>query len=168
MAIDLYGKEYVDKWDYARTLITKGAKKQFYSLEYLTKGREVSLFIMDENKNYIKQVNFDEPGLYAIFQKSKGNKMECLYVGLSFSSVSHRLYRFGKELLLGFSRHDEDHPAAKKARLMGIKPKNLYFKNLKLSELPYRGELRFDLDYIDETVAHLMKSRFNTRKGVKK
>jgi hypothetical protein len=62
---------------------------------------------------------------------------------------------------LNCSREDENHPAAKKARMNKINPMNLYCKILLKKDYPLIENVS---DYmIDEYVAPLLKSRFNKR-----
>lgn len=165
MAVDLYGEDYLDVVDYARKVVSKGYSRPFYKIHVnhktknvLDEGYEISY--VDGNN----RVSIDEAGIYAIYRKNN-EKMECLYVGISFSSMSYRVYRFVKELD-GNSRKDESHPAAKKARKNGVRSyDDLYVITLPLYELPKTNmETRFNLERLDEAVAHLLKSKFNKKK----
>ena len=165
MAIDLYGDIYIDNWDYARKIVTLGYSKPFYRINsFVTPNRECSISFHEEDFNFIqpKYSEIDCPGLYAIYEKTINN-MSCLYTGGSNYSMRQRVYRFVKELH-GVSRHDENHPGAKKARRAGVNPNNLLVKFFPKSEFPKVENLVVDFETLDETVAIMLKSRFNTRK----
>ena len=101
-------------------------------------------------------------GLYTIYRK-KNDKMECLYVGISFSSMEYRIYRFFKELS-GKSRPDEDHPGARKALLDGVKVSDdFYIKIMSLDNLPSMPENGYYvLEKLDQNIAFLLKAKYNT------
>lgn len=160
MPKDLYGDEYLTNWDYARKIVTKGAKLPFYNFYINSNGRSVYLYCIDENGQQVKQSMFDRGGLYAIYQKNKTD-IECLYVGFTSRSAYYRIYRFAKELL-GLSRDDEDHVAARLARQDGINPDSLLVKFLPAEELP-NVDYRSNITNIDETVAILLNAKYNTR-----
>lgn len=165
MAIDLYGDSYTDNWDYARKIVTLGAKLPFFRVSsFLTHDGGCSLTFYLDN-NILSQVNgaeFDCPGLYAIFEKKDG-KFSCLYTGRSDYSMRQRVYRFMKELH-DLSRDDEKHPAGKKARKANIDPNNIYVKFFSRSNFPIMENIKVQYASLDETVAILLKSRFNVRK----
>lgn len=165
MAIDLYGDTYVDNWDYARKIVTLGTKLPFLraiSFRNDDGGCSLSFYLEDKSLIEVSGSEFDCPGLYAIFEKSNG-KFSCLYSGRSDNSMRQRVYRFMKELH-GVSREDENHPAGKKARRANINPKSLYVKFFPQSNFPVMENARIQYSFLDETVAILLKSRFNVRK----
>lgn len=164
MATDLYGKTYIDNWDYARKIVTLGTKLPFFYIRSYVNdiGCSMSFHIDEKTFDEVSGKEFDCPGLYAIFEKKNG-KFSCLYSGRSDNSMRQRVYRFMKELH-GVSRDDENHPAGKKARRANINPKNLYVKFFDQSNFPVMENLRVQYSYLDETVAVLLKARFNVRK----
>ena len=164
MATDLYGESYTDNWDYARKIVTLGAKLPFYKVESSLTSNGCTMTFLTEGNNFShpKYSEIDCPGLYAIYEKTdKG--FSCIYTGASTSSMRHRVYRFIKELY-DISRPDENHPGGKKARRAGINPDTLYVKFFPQYEFPNLQNVRINLNTIDETVAILLKSRFNVRK----
>lgn len=165
MCVDLYGDTYVDNWEYARKIVTLGMKLPFYKVSsFVTPNNGCSMaFFMDGFHFFQPRYSeIDVPGLYAIYEKT-WNSLSCLYTGRTKSSMHNRTYRFTKELH-GVSRHDEDHPAGKKARLAGVSPDNIFVKFFPQSEFPRVENLRVDLETLDETCAILLKSRFNVRR----
>lgn len=165
MAVDLYGDTYVDNWDYARKIVTLGYSRPFYYINsFVTPNRDCSVAFFEEGFGYIqpRTRDIDCPGLYAIYEKLNNN-LSCLYTGASNYSMRQRVYRFVKELH-GVSRHDEDHPGARKARRAGVSPNNLLVKFFPQSEFPKMENLVVEYETLDEACAILLKSRFNTRK----
>ncbi len=160
MRCDLFGTMHYEPRDVARKAITMALQNPFYKIETYWAGVQ----FYDENKQQVSLAN--KYGLYAIY---KGDT--CLYVGQTFSSIYYRIYRFQKELL-GLSRHDENHPAASKARLDGIT--DLHGCMIKF--IPHHEVLaeidKLDPDYrrvyghfpLDEYAAPMLKARYNTRK----
>jgi hypothetical protein len=94
-----------------------------------------------------------------------------VYVGESKWSIDQRLRRFFKEAE-GKSRHDESHPAAKKAREDGVYSTDMFF--VKFVDYDIMNEVdRIDPNYkvaykkvsIDKYVASILESKYNTRKA---
>ena len=167
MSVDLYGESYVSNWDYARKIVTLGAKLPFYKVHsFVTSNNGCSVAFFMEGFKFFqpRHSEIDVPGLYAIYEKT-WNSLSCLYTGTSNYSMHQRVYRFVKELH-DVSRHDEDHPAGKKARLAGVSPDNIYVKFFPQSEFPKVENLRVEYETLDETCAILLKSRFNKRKRI--
>lgn len=166
MSTDLYGDSYTDNWEYARKIVTLGLKRPFYRVDSIVVGKKCSIAFFEENFGTFqpRYNEIDTAGLYAIYEKTS-TSISCLYVGRTGYSMHQRVYRFMKELY-GISRHDEDHPAAKKARKAGVEPNNIYVKFFPSSEFPKLNNVRIDYDTLDETCAVLLKSRFNKRKKV--
>lgn len=165
MATDLYGDTYIDNWDYARKIVTYGIQRPFYQVSsFVTPNKGCSIAFFEEGFHFLQPESgeIDCPGLYAIYERTK-NDLSCLYTGTSNYSMRQRVYRFIKELH-GVSRHDEDHPGGKKARRAGIDPKNVYVKFFPRREFPKVQNLVVDFETLDETIAILLKSRFNSRK----
>ena len=165
MATDLYGETYIDSWDYARKIVTKGMRLPFYQISsFVTPDNGCSIAFFEEGYQFLqpRYQEIDCPGLYAIYEKSK-NSLTCIYTGSSKYSMRQRVYRFIKEIR-GVSRPDEDHPGAKKARNAGVNPENLYVKFFPRSEFPRITNVKVDYETLDETVAILLKSRFNTKR----
>lgn len=160
MMCDLYGDIHYEPRDVARKAITMGLQLPFYSIETYWSG--VQFF--DENKNQVSLAN--KYGLYAIYKDNV-----CLYVGQTFSSIYYRIYRFQKELL-GLSRHDENHPAAAKARIDGLDDlhgcKIKYIPHSKILEEVDKVDPMYRKVYghfpLDEYAAPLLKAKYNTRK----
>lgn len=160
MLRDVFGDMHYEPRDVARKAITMALHLPFYNIETYWSGVQ----FYDENKNQVSLSN--KYGLYAIYKDNV-----CLYVGQTFSSIYYRIYRFQKELL-GLSRHDENHPAASKARLDGLKD----LHGCKIKYIPHDIVLaeidKVDGEYrrvygsfpLDEYAAPLLKARYNTRK----
>jgi hypothetical protein len=160
MRTDLFGEEHLEPLDVARKAIEMSLDYPFYKIKTYHSG--VTFF--DDNDERVNLSN--EYGLYAIYK----NKI-CLYVGETFSSIYYRVYRFQKELL-GLSRPDENHAAALKARMDGIKD----LHNCKIRFIPHHVVLeeidKVDSDYrrlyghfpLDEYIAPLLEAKYNTRK----
>lgn len=163
---DLFGDWHYEPRDVANKIVKQGLKEDFITIKETEKGIQflVKNFFGDKQKVSF----FDMPGLYAIY---KGKK--CLYVGMTNHSVYNRVYRFQKELK-GKSRDDEGHPGAVKAREDGLTTLN----NAKIKFIPmeYVNAIIEDVckkdplyeryvDFpIDEYIASLVKSKYNTRK----
>lgn len=165
MATDLYGETYVDNWDYARKIVTLGMKLPFYQVSsFVTPNGGCSMALFLEGFNFFqpKYSEIDIPGLYAIYEKTS-NSLSCLYTGSSNYSMYQRVYRFVKELH-GVSRHDEEHPGAKKARKAGVSSKHIYAKFFPRLMFPRIENVRVDYNTLDETCAILLRSRYNTIK----
>jgi len=163
---DLFDDWHYEPRDIANKIVLAAIKEDFITIKETDKG--VTFF----EKNFFgthQQVSFfDTPGLYAIY---KGKK--CLYVGMTNYSVYNRIYRFQKELK-GKSRGDENHPAAAKARKDGLKT----LHNTKMKFFPMESVNKIISDVckkdpsykiyskfpIDEWIASLLKSKYNTRK----
>lgn len=167
MATDLYGETYIDNWDYARKIVTLGMKLPFYQVNSIITrngGCSMALFLEGFGFYQPKFSEFDTAGLYAIYEKTS-TSLSCLYTGTSNSSMHRRVYRFVKELR-GVSRHDEDHPGAKKARKAGVSPDHIYAKFFPRSMFPVIENGRVDFNTLDETCAIMLKSRYNTIKRI--
>lgn len=165
MAVDLYGDTYVDNWDYARKIVTLGAKLPFYkvsSLEMPNRGCSMALFLEGFNFFQPRFSEIDVSGIYAIYEKTKVSTT-CLYVGSTGYSMHQRVYRFVKELR-GLSRDDEEHSAATKARRDGVSPEFIYAKLMPRTIFPKVNNLRVDYKTLDETCAVMLKSRYNVRR----
>ena len=159
MAIDLYGDIYIDNWDYARKIVTLGYSRPFYHINsFVTPNRECSISFLEEGFTFLqpKYSEIDCSGLYAIYEKT-ANDMSCLYTGASDYSMRQRVYRFVKELH-GVSRHDENHPGAKKARRAGVNPNNLLVKFFPKSEFPKVENLVVEYETLDETIAIMLRT----------
>ena len=167
MAIDLYGDIYIDNWDYARKIVTMGMNLPFYKVSsFITPNRGCSMALFLDGFRFFqpRHREVDIPGLYAIYEKTS-NSLSCLYTGNTNYSMHQRTYRFVKELH-GVSRHDEDHPGARKARKAGVSPDHIFVKFFPRSEFPKVKNLRVDYETLDETCAILLKSRYNTIKRI--
>ena len=162
MAIDLYGDKCVNGWEYARKIVTKGANLPFYKLIVIPGLFSTTVDLQSEDYKFVPREKLYVPGFYAVYRRTL-KTTECLYVGYSAADMHHRLYRFGKEFL-DRSREDEDHPAARKIRNAGIPMHELYVKFMPKTDFPECKNARFDLNTLDETLAILLKSRFNERK----
>jgi hypothetical protein len=164
MAHDLYGESYVSNWDYARKIVTLGMKLPFYKVSSFLTPNGCSIDFFSENFGGLQPAPNEvaTAGLYAIYEKTP-DKIECLYVGESRSSMRDRVYRFVKELH-GVSRYDETHPGGRKARKACVDPGDIYVKFFPRSSFPKIDDLRIEYGTLDETCAILLKSRFNKRK----
>jgi hypothetical protein len=163
----LYGAAY-DHRDIARKIITKTAPDPFIKIVRNFDARfwhqNLSLSFEDDRGDPIS-VNY--PGLYAIYRKHKG-KLECLYVGQTGRSIHNRIRRF-MQALEGTLRKDESHPGGERARADGVKSTDdLYIKVIKLVDISNIDEEfynTFGFRELDEYVAPLLKSKYNTRKA---
>lgn len=156
MPVNLYGETYLTYRDVARKLVTMGIHKPFYKL-HLDDDNNISYTLGNE------KVSLNVPGFYVIYRKLE-DKLEALYAGYSDSTISHRIYRFIKELQ-GRSRHDENHPAAKKARRHGVKDTDTFLiKAIPRSEVPKFDNFYYEIEKVDECIAHLVKAKFNGRR----
>jgi hypothetical protein len=167
MSVDLYGESYISNWDYARKIVTLGMNLPFYKVHSSVtpnNGCSMALYLEGFNLFQPNHREVDVPGLYAIYEKT-WNSLTCLYTGTTGYSMHQRTYRFVKELH-GVSRHDEDHPGARKARRAGVTPDNIFVKFFPRSEFPKAENLRVDYETLDETCAILLKSRFNTKRKI--
>ncbi len=165
MCVDLYGDTYVGNWEYARKIVTLGMRLPFYKVHsFVTENKGCSMALYLDGFHFFqpRHSEVDVPGLYALYEKT-WNSLSCLYTGTSNYSIHQRTYRFVKELH-GVSRHDEDHPGARKARRAGVNPDNIFVKFFPKSEFPKVENLRVEYETLDETLANLLKSRFNTKR----
>jgi hypothetical protein len=157
MPVDLYGESYMSYRDVARKLVTLGVSKPFYQM-HIDADNNISYSIVGNNQ----KVSLNHPGIYVIYRKLD-NRLEALYSGHSNNSISHRIYRFIKELQ-DRSRDDEDHYAAKKARHHGVTSNDTFMiKVLHRNEIPTFDNFRYDMNRVDECIATLLKTRFNER-----
>lgn len=165
MAVDLFGDTYVDNWEYARKVVTLGMNLPFYKVSSVvlpSNGLSIRIFLEGFGTVQPRFSELDVPGLYAIYEKTS-RQQSCLYVGATDYSMHQRVYRFVKELH-DLSRDDENHPAARKARLDGVTPHNLYVKLFPRTMLPIMENMHVDFMTLDETCAILLKSRYNSRR----
>lgn len=159
MAADLYGNVYVDNWEYARKIVTKGVTMPFFKVLSYKTTRGLAMELVQEDF-FDEHIETNAGGLYAIYEK-RDNNLTCLYTGSTRRSMRTRVYRFVKELH-DVSHKDENHPAAKKARRAGIDPAHIFVKFFPRNYFPVvNNNLIVDLDTLDETCAILLKSRFN-------
>ena len=101
MPTNLFGKTFETTGDYSRRLLLLGLKQPYYKVsKELFNNHQCALLIQDEIGKKINYTTFSIAGLYAIYNELPG-KDNCLYVGISSSSVSKRIYRFIKELHVG-------------------------------------------------------------------
>lgn len=157
-----------DHRDIARKIITKVAPDPFITIvrnfddRYFTQN--LSIGFVDE---YGLPVSVNFPGLYSIYRKVD-SKLECLYVGQSGYSIHNRVRRF-YQALEGTLRFDESHPGGEKAREAGVKSTDeMYLKYIKSFHIAMIDEefyRTFGQSQLDEYIAPLLKSRFNTRKA---
>ena len=163
MPTNLFGESFEATGDYSRRLLLLGLKQSYYKVSREPfSNHKCALFIQDKFGERIGYTEFDTPGLYAIYNGLPG-KDNCLYVGISNSSVSFRIYRFIKELY-DLSHKDEDHPAAKKARRHGVTDSNLYFKFLPMDMFPSKSDNSYVNDNVlDEYLAVMLQSKFNKK-----
>lgn len=163
MLTNLFGETYETTGDYSRRLLLLGLKQPHYKVSREPfSNHKCALFIQDNSRQKVGYTVFDVPGLYAIYD-GLPSKDNCLYVGISNSSVSFRIYRFIKELY-NLSHKDENHPAAKKARRHGVTDKNLYFKFLPMDMFPSKSDNSCVNDNVlDEYLASMLQSKFNKK-----
>jgi len=169
MPTNLFGKTFETTGDYSRRLLLLGLKQPHYKVSrepsktpIVDNNHQCALLIQDEIGKKINYTTFSIAGLYAIYNGLPG-KDNCLYVGISSSSVSKRIYRFIKELH-DISHKEESHPAAKKARQHGITDNNLYFKILPMNMFPKKNDDSYVADNVlDEYLAVMLQSKFNKK-----
>ena len=153
-----------DTRDLARKIISKGMNAPFYRIRWQMTPKGISFDVWHEDtlECDLAKAILKGSGIYSIYRK-KNNDMECLYVGMSFSSMEYRIYRFFKELS-GKSRPDEDHPGARKALLDGVKVSDdFYIKIMSLDDVPSMPENGYYvLEKLDESIAFLLKAKYNT------
>lgn len=161
MPTNLFGETYETTGEYSRRLLLLGVKQPYYKIvRNVHSNHKCSIVFLDKDYNKKSYSEFDISGLYAIYNGIP-DKDNCLYVGVSNSSISYRIYRFVKELN-DLSMDCEDHPGARKARLFGIKDDRLYVKILPKSLFPKKKDNSFVDDFvIDEYIANMLQSRFN-------
>lgn len=171
MSVNLFGETYESAEEYAQRLIRIGLTKPTYKIRidkifyHPSRGIEISVLDMSDKKI---ETGLNFPGIYSIWNgiPSKGN---CLYVGGTTHRLNNRVYRFVKELCNVSRLGEESHPAAKKCRLFGYDPHNLYLKVIPKSEFPeIRNDfISMDEDgieiFIDEYIAPMLNSRFNKK-----
>lgn len=173
MAKNLYGENYESLDEYAKRLIKVGFSKPTYKIRinsinyYPNRGIDISITDLDNN---ILKSGTNFAGIYSVWEGIP-NRTNCLYVGGSAVRINDRIYRFMKELC-NVSRDDEDHPAAKKCRLFGHNPHDMYLKILPKCEFPEIRNDFVDINddeielFIDEYIAPLLSAKYN--KKVKK
>lgn len=145
---------------YAKKIIREGFNSPLLQLNSRETEIGVSVSLWEGKKkirlNLIK-------GYYTIYRK-RGTKLECLYVGKTEQSIHHRLNRWAKGVA-GRLRPDENHAAATRARLDGVRlTDELYVKyidNDTVSELIDDPLIR--CEPLDEWIAPLLKSKYNRR-----
>lgn len=169
MARNLFGEDYESLDEYARRLIKVGYSRPTFKVRinsityYPNLGIDISIMNLDNIK--VRSVS-SYGGIYSLWDGEPA-KTNCLYVGGSCVSIGDRIYRFMKELC-DLSRDDEDHPAARKSRLAGVNPHNIYVKILPKHEFPTIKNDFTDMEddielFIDQYVAPIIGSRYNKK-----
>jgi hypothetical protein len=159
MYMDLYGEIHEDRSDWARKIITKGYSIPFLKVSMEISGSKNKLLIAGDTSPLYK------PGIYTIYFPRENNSV-CAYVGQTYDTMYYRTYRFLKEIH-GVSRHDEDHPGAKRARVHNDIPEFILVKPFPFEhpEFPYSWDFIYSrLENIDETIAVSLKSLYNKTK----
>lgn len=150
-----------DNSDLAKKIVAKGINEPFYELDLYDTPLSVSFNLYHNNKR-VEPTPLYRSGIYCIYRE----KTECLYVGFSGNDkngMRSRIERFFKHLA-GKSRHDEYHTGAQKAYDDGVRIEdNFYVKIMpvyQFPEMPEEGD--YELKNIDEYVAFLLESKYNT------
>lgn len=150
-----------DTSDLAKKIAIKMLSSPFYEIipQSTLKGCSVPI---DHKDTFLKYLGIGEiycAGVYSIFNE---NRDVCLYTGYSSVQIQRRIYRFFKELG-GTSRHDEKHPGAKKAYEDGVRISDkFYLKFLSESQFPLEKDGYYIFEHLDEYLAHILKSKYNT------
>ena len=102
-------------------------------------------------------------GYYTIYRQI-GKRMECLYVGKSDHSIHQRVNRWAKGVA-GRLRPDENHSAATRARLDGVRlTDQLYIKYVDQDAVNrIIDDASIRCEPLDEWIAPLLKSKYNRR-----
>jgi hypothetical protein len=145
-------------------ILKLGMSKPFYDVDVrIVVGREfvdsVSMSIRDRG------VPVHSKGLYSIYA-SKDGIDQCLYVGESDWCVNNRVRKFFKELA-HCSHPDEEHAGAKRAKtgrytIESHEYKVKYVPWDEIYDIAARLNLYVDYMYLDEYIAHHVKSRYNS------
>lgn len=149
----------------AKQIIKQGMKNPFYTLKSYVTDKGVETFMEDSDGNYSFFSN--RPGYYCIYREI-GQKLECLYVGKSDSNIQGRIHRWTKGVA-GKLRHDESHSAATKARQDGVKiTDKILVKIIHMDDVDeiikeYADDSMIAYEPLDEWIAPLLKSKYNTR-----
>lgn len=146
----------------AKKIVRYGMKTPFYKLEAFHTASGVSITFRDPQNKLVKL--YKKPGYYSIYRK-KNDELECLYVGKSDSNMYDRINRWAKGVA-GKLRHDEGHSGATKARLHGVRlTDEILVKVVTMEEAASVVEDKYMLgEAIDEWIAPLLKSKYNTKK----
>jgi hypothetical protein len=165
MYTTLFGEDRLSALEYAKLLIDIAYSRPIHNLHREPDLKHQISFRTYNADNNEKVSLHERPGIYMIFRK-KFDVEECLYVGVSDSSIAYRLYRFIKELE-DKSRDDESHPAAKKARKDGVKSTDKLYTRIIYKEDVFKNTDSFYhhlYNEIDEYIAFIMKARYNKLK----
>lgn len=152
--------------DHKRLLINEvlklGLTKPFYQIKLDTGVFDDSL-----SMRIYDNISVRSTGLYAIYATSNNQlNDECLYVGESAWCVNQRIRRFFKELT-GLNHPDEEHAGARRAKEAGYTIYSHGYKAKYISwdeiyDIADRLNLHTDFNYLDEYVAHHVKSKYNS------
>lgn len=167
MAIDLYNEHYFGNDEMA--ILISEIVEQLPLLKYdavKRKKDKVSIFVMDNNG---EKQNIRDNGMYFIYEKKQRVDERLLYVGKSdkTNTIYTRLYRWILPIFGIKKNYEQRHCAAEKARKDGItNSKYLYVKYITWSDIENimpKIEKRYDRDTLDESVAAILKPKYNVR-----
>ena len=145
---------------YAKKVIKKGMNSPFYKMTAWETPTGVNLSLEDKDGNY--PYLSSRSGYYCIY-RNVNDKLECLYVGKTESNFQNRIHRWAKGIA-GNLRHDENHPAATKARRDGVKLTDKILVKVidwsDIREVVDDEEVLYSCD-LDEWIAPILKSKYN-------
>ena len=145
---------------YAKKIIREGFNSPFLILD----SQETDLGVSVSFWKGKKRVGLNlKKGYYTIYRKVN-NRYECLYVGKTDQSIYHRVNRWAKGIA-GRLRPDENHAAATRARLDGVRlTDQLYIKYVDQDAVNrIIDDASIRCEPLDEWIAPLLKSKYNRR-----
>ena len=144
---------------YAKRIVKQGMKNPFYTMTSVITEKGVNILLRNSDGELSNLSGC--AGYYCIYRE-KNNKLECLYVGKTDSSLQNRIHRWAKGVA-GKLRPDENHAAATKARLDGVKLSDkIMIKTIEMDEVNRLVDDKFiRSEPLDEWIAPLLKSKYN-------
>lgn len=144
---------------YAKRIVKQGMKNPFYTMTSVITEKGVNILLRNSDGELSNLSGC--AGYYCIYRE-KNKKLECLYVGKTDSSLQNRIHRWAKGVA-GKLRPDENHAAATKARLDGVKLSDkIMIKTIEMDEVNRLVDDKFiRSEPLDEWIAPLLKSKYN-------
>ena len=144
---------------YAKRIVKQGMKNPFYTMSATITDKGVTVILQNSQGEFSNLSG--RAGYYCIYRE-KNKKLECLYVGKTDSSLQNRIHRWAKGVA-GKLRPDENHAAATKARLDGVKLSDkIMIKTIEMDEVNRLVDDKFiRSEPLDEWIAPLLKSKYN-------